>query len=156
MKILLMILILNSSFLMAQSEKAQELVKVMEITKMMDSSQQEIIKYSESMIAAQGLSSDQQEAAKKLARESMMTTFGKMKSIDWNTLFAEIYAENFSDQEIQELINFYKSPIGQKMLERQPAIMKSTMTKMQTEMVKIMPELQADIKKAIEDVSKNK
>ncbi len=156
MKKLLMLLILSSSFLMAQSEKAQELVKVMEITKMMDSSQQEIIKYSESMIAAQGLSSDQQEAAKKLARESMMITFGKMKSIDWNTLFAEIYAENFSDQEIQELINFYKSPIGQKMLERQPAIMKSTMTKMQTEMVKIMPELQADIKKAIEDVSKNK
>ena len=58
----------------------------------------------------------------------------------------------FTEDELQDLIDFYKSPLGQKMLKKQPELMKATMQKMQVEMSKVMPKIQADIKKAIEEV----
>jgi hypothetical protein len=52
------------------------------------------------------------------------------------------------------VIDFYKSPVGAKFIEKQPELMAQTMQKMQVEMAKIMPKIQADVQKAIQE-SKN-
>jgi uncharacterized protein len=39
---------------------------------------------------------------------------------DIGKAMAEIYATNFTEQELRELIAFYKSPLGQKFLEQEP------------------------------------
>jgi hypothetical protein len=77
-----------------------------------------------------------------------------MKSVDWNKMFAEVYAEVFTAEEIDGLIKFYKSPLGQKLLAKEPQLTKATMAKMQVEMAKIMPKLQANMAKAIANSKK--
>lgn len=135
-------------------EKAKELMKTMEITKNIDASFNQIVKFSEKMIDSQELSEEQATKAKEIAKKSMEITFSRMKKIDWVTIFSEVYASVFTEEELQELIDFFYSPLGQKMLKKQPELMQATMKRMQVEMSKIMPEIQNDIKDAIEEVKK--
>ena len=139
----------------AKIEKAKELMKTMQITKNIDASFKQIIKFSEQMVDAQKLTPEQAKQAKTLAKKSMEISFSRMKNIDWEAMFSEIYASVFTEKELQELIAFYKSPIGQKVLEKQPVLMQATMKKMQVEMAKIMPDIQKDIKQAIDEVKKS-
>jgi len=132
-------------------EKAEELMQLMEIRKNIDASQAQITDMMSQMIASQGLSEEETQEAIQLSKQSMDSTFEAMKEIDWEKMFGEIYASVFSEEEIQGLIDFYKSPVGQKFLEKQPELMAATMQKMQGEMMKIMPQIQADVMKAIEE-----
>jgi uncharacterized protein len=42
-------------------------------------------------------------------------------------MLANIYAQNFSVDELHDLTAFYRSPTGQKLIERQPAIARASM-----------------------------
>lgn len=42
------------------------------------------------------------------------------KRDDVGKAMAEIYATNFTEQELRDLIAFYKTPLGQKFLEMEP------------------------------------
>lgn len=60
-------------------------------------------------------------------REEM--TFAKLKP-----LMVQMYQESFSQEEIDGLASFYKSPAGVAMIEKMPIVMQKTMTMMQTMM----------------------
>ena len=57
----------------------------------------------------------------------------------------------FTEEELQGLIDFYKSPVGNKFLEKQPELMAATMNRMQTEMAKIMPKIQEAAMTAVQE-----
>jgi hypothetical protein len=57
---------------------------------------------------------DLNEIALKLATEL------SAKRDELGKAMAEIYATNFTEQELRELIAFYKTPLGQKFLEMEP------------------------------------
>ena len=44
---------------------------------------------------------------------------------------ALIYASHFTEQELKELVTFYKSPLGQKMLREEPVALEQSMKKAQ-------------------------
>jgi uncharacterized protein len=44
---------------------------------------------------------------------------------------AVIYAQHFTEQELKELVAFYKSPLGQKMLKEEPAALDQSMKRAQ-------------------------
>jgi uncharacterized protein len=44
---------------------------------------------------------------------------------------AVIYANHFTEQELKELVTFYKSPLGQKMLKEEPAALDQSMKRAQ-------------------------
>jgi hypothetical protein len=133
---------------------AQELIEILNITKSIDSSFAEIAKFSTQIIDSQDLSAEEKTRAKRYMSISMDPTFEEMKNVDWNKMFAEVYAEIFTAEEIDGLIKFYKSPLGQKLLAEEPQLTKATMAKMQVEMAKIMPKLRANMTKAIKDSKK--
>ncbi len=152
LKVTLLIAMLAVNIFAAEEtkeQKAKELVKLMEVTKAIDSSFSEVSNFSEQMVDAQQLSAEEKEKAKKYAKTSMEKTFKAMKAIDWEKMFADIYAEVFTEDELNELTKFYKSPIGKKLLEKQPELTRATMQKMQMEMSKLMPQIQKDIQEAI-------
>ena len=134
-------------------DKAKELIKILNISKSIDSSFSEVSKFSSKMIDAQDLSPAAKAIAKKSMESSMTATFAEMKTIDWNKMFADVYASVFTAEEIDGLIKFYQSPLGQKLLSKEPELTKATMQKMQVEMAKIMPKLQANMAKAITEAS---
>jgi len=43
---------------------------------------------------------------------------------------AQVYANEFTEQELKDLVNFYKSPLGQKLLSSEPRAIQSSMAYM--------------------------
>ena len=132
------------------SEKAIELMQLLEIRKNIDASTSQVLAFTERMIESQNLPPEAEALAKQSSRIGSQVTLDAMKNMEWEVMFADIYAQVFSAEEIQGLIDFYGTPLGQKLLEKQPELMAATMQKMQVEMGKFMPQIQAAAMQAIE------
>ena len=61
--------------------------------------------------------------------QSQMTAFfDKYQPMDnYKDTFANIYAHEFTEQELKQLVDFYNSPTGKKILAKLPAIMQQSM-----------------------------
>ena len=67
------------------------------------------------------------------------------KYMDWKTLkpeFVKIYSKHFTEDEINDLIKFYKTPSGQALVDKQPLIQKEMMLVTTGIMSKHIPEIQ--------------
>ena len=71
---------------------------------------------------------------------------GVMKELlDWNKLepmYVRIYQKSFSQQEVDGMIAFYKTPAGQAVIGKMPAVMQNTMDEMQQMMAPVMQKMQ--------------
>jgi hypothetical protein len=71
---------------------------------------------------------------------------GIMKEeVSWNKmkdLYVQVYRETFSQEEIDGLIAFYRTPVGRSFVDKQPELMKRTMTIMQQRMGPMMQRIQ--------------
>ena len=75
------------------------------------------------------------------------------QELSWDKLkdgYVTIYAESFTEKELQSAIAFYKSPEGQAFITKQPELMKRSVELTQKLMVKVMPKIQAMTKEMIE------
>ena len=68
-----------------------------------------------------GLSKDLNEVANQI-RTDLQPRFGELTDE-----VARLYATNFSEQELKEVVAFYKTPAGKKLLVQQPKIIDSSM-----------------------------
>jgi hypothetical protein len=57
-------------------------------------------------------------------------------------LYVQAYRETFSQEEIDGLIAFYQTPVGQSFVSKQPELMKRTMTILQQRMAPMMQRIQ--------------
>jgi len=67
------------------------------------------------------------------------------RELSWEKLkgaFISIYAESFTAEELDAMIKFYESPIGNKLLDKQPELQQKTMQLMQSIIIKLMPEME--------------
>ena len=63
---------------------------------------------------------------------------------NWTRLepqFTQIYASTYSEQEIDGLISFYKSPVGQEMVAKQPELLAKSQTVTEAMMVNLQPKM---------------
>jgi uncharacterized protein len=72
-----------------------------------------------------GLSKDLNEVALQLRKEF------EPKSAELLTEVARAYAARFSEQELRELVTFYKSPLGQKVVIEEPRALDAAMARAQ-------------------------
>ena len=61
--------------------------------------------------------------------------------------FVKIYAESFTEDELEQLIDFYRSPIGKKVIEKMPALAQKAMTVSQLALKDHFDELQSVVAK---------
>jgi hypothetical protein len=73
-----------------------------------------------------GLAKDLNEVAAKL-RTDLQPRFSEL-----NDEVAKLYASNFTEQELKDILTFYQSPAGKKMLTVQPKVIDSSMAFAQT------------------------
>ncbi len=66
-----------------------------------------------------------------------------------NVEMVNIYDKHFTHEEIKDLITFYESPVGKKILEKNPEITSELMNIMMT---KYMPDFQDSINKRLEAI----
>ncbi len=73
-----------------------------------------------------------------------MTTLIK-EELDWNKLepmYIRLYKESFTQVEVDGILEFYKTPAGQAVINKMPILMQKTMGEMQGMMGGLMPKLQ--------------
>lgn len=87
-----------------------------------------------------GLAKDLNEISAKM-RAEMAPRFTEL-----NDEVARLYAADFSEQELKDILAFYKSPTGQKMLVQQPKVIDSSMKFAQTWANKLSDEVVAKMR----------
>jgi len=129
---------------------AEELLTLLNVQKNMDAMFQQMAKIQDQSLNSTGATPEAKERQQKI-REVMNA---EMKSIvNWETLkpmFISIYSETFTPDELREMITFYKTPIGQKWLEKQPQLQMATMQRMQSIMAEAQPKMLEAIKRAMQ------
>jgi hypothetical protein len=132
----------------AQDKKASDLKKLFELMKaekMIDGMMESMIP----MMKQQANGKIMDDNAKEKYDKYMGFVMNEMKELSKKIINEEmplIYDKHFTNKDIKQLIKFYKSPIGQKMLDKTPELTKDLMNSIMT---KQMPELQDKFSKKL-------
>lgn len=76
------------------------------------------------------------------------------RELSWDSMLdtqMAIYRDSFDQSEVDGLIEFYKSPVGQSFVLKMPAVTQRAMLAAQTQMQRIAPKLQEVTQQILED-----
>lgn len=68
---------------------------------------------------------DKQKDLNEVAQKVIADLKGRENEI--GDILAKVYASNFTEQELRDLANFYKTPLGKKVIENEPKAMETSM-----------------------------
>jgi len=96
---------------------------------------------------AQGKSADQLNAAQNQAIEHFKSQINQLfdENLSWGKVKefnSRVYTESFTEAEIEELVDFYKTPLGQKMLTKMPVIIEATTRNTKAQLEIMLPRLE--------------
>ena len=106
---------------MAQEKPIDKMFRVMSIDKQMEDGFEAMLPMIDQMAFKFKLDSEGKEELKGIFRAWFD------EDIDRTKMASEIkkqYSQTFTDDEIKEIISFYQTPTGKKLLEKSPALMK--------------------------------
>lgn len=134
--------------LQAQAEPAtrttiEKFLQVTEAAKMMDQAYQNMDQMTAQMLASSGLDVAKDPQVQKDMREMNALVRAELSWDKMEEPLIALYGSVFSEAELQDIIEFYQSPAGQKMLKRQPELIQGTMAMMQQQMQSLMPKIKA-------------
>lgn len=144
-------------------ESIKQLLEVTQARKLIDSvmSQMDLLMQQAVAQAVQG-----QEIPPKVQKEidqQRAEMLAMMKELlDWKKLepmYVRIYQKTFTQQELDGMLAFYKTPAGAAVVTKMPAIMQNTMDEMQSMMGPVMEKMkkmQQDLVARMKDESKRK
>ena len=138
----------------SRKAKAQELFVTLRMDRtmgqLMDTIVKQVNQMTQSMPGANLMTeSDKRQLAEFQQRVAALVE----KSMGWKELepdIVELYANTYSEEELDGLLAFYKSPLGQTMLDKTPELMTKSTEITQRKMREVQPELN----KMLEDFMK--
>lgn len=98
------------------------------------------------------LTPDQQKLANEF-QDKVMQLVSRM--VSWDQLkptYVKLYAQAFSEGEIDSMLAFYKSPAGRAMVAKTPELMSQANQIVQQRMVSMQPEMQALMKEYVDKI----
>jgi hypothetical protein len=127
-------------------ESVRQLLQIMDAKKLVEA----VPGHVENMMTAtlqqrlqgQSLSPQQQQAI-----EAMRTKVAALmrEDLDWSVMepiYVKIYADTFSQSEIDALVAFYRSPTGHAIIQKLPLAMQNAMSLVQQRLASLMPKIQ--------------
>jgi len=136
----------------ALAEELLNLMKMREnIEKSFDMVKQMIPMQMDRMMKAPGQTTMPADASKRT--EKMMDMVAQ--ELSWDKIkddYIALYAETFTDEELRGMIAFFKSPVGQAFISKQPEMMKKSMELSQKMIMKVMPKIHAMAREGTESV----
>ncbi|GAB3779074.1 DUF2059 domain-containing protein [Dyella agri] len=123
----------------------QQLLQVIQAHKMLDAMQARLdgMMHTASEQALAGQPADAGEQKIIDAQTAKLSTLMKSQ-LSWDSMepmYVDIYRKTFTQKEVDDMIAFYKSPSGQSMVAKMPAVMGQTMQDVQGKMTTLMPQL---------------
>jgi hypothetical protein len=131
----------------SKTAKVQELFTTMHMDHMMDQMMDAITtSLRQSLGTIPG--ADQMTVEQKKLTDDFLTKTLKVAndSVGWSALepeYVKLYANIYSEEEIDGILAFYKSPAGQAMLAKTPQLTTGSMQIVQARMVDIQPKIKA-------------
>lgn len=95
---------------------------------------------------------DEQKKVLELAPQRLSAVL--RTELSWEKLLPvqmAIYRESFSQAEVDGLIAFYSSPVGQSFVDKMPEVTQKAMTAMQIQMQQVLPKLKAAMDQVLEE-----
>jgi hypothetical protein len=125
----------------------EKLLQVTDAAAMMDQAYLQMDQVSEQMLKSTGTGLEKDPQAMQLMKDINALVRAEMS---WDTLqepMIALYGNVFSEDELLDIIAFYQTDVGQKMLKRQPELMQGVMVMMQQQMQQLMPKMKSLIEK---------
>ncbi len=143
----------------ASKQSVKELIKVMQlrnqVDKMFDLMEQDIAKTYEKMGLGLKL---QKKDAQQLNQTSKKLAQIMREEMSWEKIqkiYVKVYQENLTQEEVDGLIDFYRTPVGQSVLDKMPRLAKSSMQAVQRKiMPSVMPRI-IELMKTLRNNTKN-
>jgi hypothetical protein len=132
----------------ALADEASKNAKIEEMLRMTNASQMigQVFEQMKAMEAAQlskmDIPPDKRQAADQIQQKVIQLL---QDALSWEKLkpkMIEIYASTFTEEEIDGILGFYKSPAGQAMLQKMPQLVQRSMAMTQQMAQEILPQVQ--------------
>ncbi len=112
-----------------------------------------------SMKQALGKSAPSAEEQKMTDKVCAKTALMMKEELDWDKLeplYLSIYQKTFTQEEVNGLLAFYKSPAGVALVKKMPLVMQYTMAAMQERMGPLMQKTQKLVAEAVAEIEAEK
>jgi hypothetical protein len=134
-------------------ESAERLLQVLKVGENFDNAIRQAVTMQMGLLDKRtDIPAEKKEAVRKSIEPAINSILEKMSWQKMKEMFIDIYAVVFTKEELDGVIAFYESPAGQKFITKQPELTRVTMQKMQALMSEMMPEIQKNTEKAMEQV----
>ncbi|MEL0654222.1 DUF2059 domain-containing protein [Pseudoalteromonas issachenkonii] len=155
-KVLLLSLLIFSSSLYAEQntkqQKIDELINVMNMDAMVDSMYGQVEGMMKGMSDQMGVKPSEQAIFDKYYSDMTTVLKTEMSWAKMQPMMVNVYDMHFSEQEIADMLAFYKTDTGQKILEKMPVVMQESMQMSQGLIQDAMPKIQAIAGKLSEEL----
>ncbi|MCQ8890052.1 DUF2059 domain-containing protein [Pseudoalteromonas carrageenovora] len=143
--LLLSLLIFSSSLYAEQNTKQQkidELINVMNMDAMVDSMYGQVEGMMKNMSAQMGVKPSEQAIFDKYYADMTNVLKSEMSWEKMQPMMVNVYDKHFKEQEIADMLAFYKTETGQKILKKMPIVMQESMQMSQSLIQDAMPKIQ--------------
>lgn len=160
-RIVLSLLIVSSALMAepASEDSIRELLAVAESRKLVDSikiqTEAMMDRSIQQILAGKNPSPKQKAAVEKMKKNSLAVMQNEIAWEKLEPMYIRLYKETFSQEEVDGIILFYKTPAGKALINKMPILMQKSMIEMQKLSLNMMPKLQqvqqqfiADMKEA--------
>ncbi len=126
-----------------QRALAEEMLEVSQASSVLDNMSKQVDAMFAQTVQQMNLPEDKKAEAERY--QQRLNTIMK-EGMSWDKLkgqFVDVYVDVFSEKELEELVAFYKSPLGQKLIVKMPLLMQESMALAQKQMQSIIPQIKA-------------
>ena len=138
----------------ASEAAVQELLKVSQAESMLTAAsanlEQQMRDTMGSMLAQEKLTPAQRDAVTRVVPSRVAELISK--ALDWPAVekdMVQVYRDNFTEEEVAGQIVFYRSPVGQSVLNKMPAVMQQSTELAMRRMQTVLPQMKSVIEKAL-------
>lgn len=100
-------------------------------------------------LKGQVLSANQQEALNQMRGKMIASMKDELSWEKMEPLYIEVYQKSFTQDEIDGMLAFYKSPAGAAVVKKLPVVMQETMIAMQQRIGPMMQRMQKDTQESV-------
>jgi len=146
------VLLLVSGLVHAAPPSQAQIDQLLEVTRaretidnmlpQIQASQQQMIRQ---MLAGRDLSAEEQRTLDATVASSMNAMARLLSWEELQPLYRDLYAQTFDADEVQAMIDFYTSPVGQSMVQKMPQLMHNAMQAVQSRLMPFLQELQRNL-----------
>jgi uncharacterized protein len=142
----------------AKLAKAEEYFKLAKMDQLMAQVMNQVIEQSKSGMLQQFMgvkvSPEDQQRLDEFTDKVEKIISGAMSWDKLEPQYAKLYANAYTEEQLDDIIAFYKSPTGQAMVEKNPTLIKKANAIVQQQMAEVSPEIQQLMQDFIADAVK--